>query len=217
MAKKIFLALFFTSVMAFSSITVIAKDSIHENIEQLDVEMPKQERIELARGKLDTKEVRETEEYRDGLAAYIQSVNDNVTNAEAVEIVDSIMNSADKYNVDEKLVMAIAHTESTYYRNAVSHADYKGLMQTGDVLAEEAGYTPQQLFDPKVSIDVGTNYIDEQLDEFGDTRLALTAYNQGPGTVYSGEYSTDYADLAMARMAAVEEFLKEKGYINVYN
>ncbi len=217
MAKKLFLTLFFTSVMAFSSMTVIAKDSIHEDIEKISVEMPKQERIELARGKHDTKEVRETEEYRDGLAAYIQSVNDNVTNVEAGEIVDSIMTSAEKYDVDEKLVMAIAQTESTYYRDAVSCADYKGLMQTGDVLAEEAGYTPQQLFEPEVSIDVGTSYIDEKLDEFGDTRLALTAYNQGAGTVYSGEYSTDYADLAMDRMEAVEDFLTENGYINVYN
>ena len=140
-----------------------------------------------------------------------------MSNAEAEEIVDSVMECADKYDVDEKLVMAIAHTESTYYSDAVSCADYKGLMQTGDILAEEAGYTPQQLFDPAVSIDVGTSYIDEKLEEFGDTRLALTAYNQGAGTVYSGEYSTDYADLAMARMRAVETFLTENGYINVYN
>ena len=215
--KKLFFTLFFSSVMMFSSITATAQDSINPNIENRKAELPKQVRIEIARGKSNTREIRETESYREGLAAYITSVNSTVSNAEAEEIVDSVMECADKYDVDEKLVMAIAQTESTYYSDAVSCADYKGLMQTGDILAEEAGYSPQQLFDPAVSIDVGTSYIGEKLEEFGDTRLALTAYNQGAGTVYSGEYSTDYADLAMARMRAVETFLNENGYINVYN
>ena len=45
--------------------------------------------------------------------------------------------------------MAIAQNESTYYSDAVSCEDFKGLMQTGDGLAENAGYDPSQLFNPK--------------------------------------------------------------------
>lgn len=217
MAKKLFLTLFFTSVIAFSSISITMETEINRNKENVKAELPKQEKIEIALAEKARKELQDNTAYRDGLAAYITTVNENVSDGEAEQMVDSIMDSAEKYDVDEKLVMAIAQTESTYYSDAVSYADYKGLMQTGDVLAEEAGYTPQQLFDPAVSIEVGTSYIDEKLEEFGDTRLALTAYNQGAGTVYSGRYSTDYADLAMSRMKEVESFLEQNGYVNVYN
>ena len=109
--------------------------------------------------------------------------------------------------------MAVAQNESTYYSDAVSCENYKGLMQTGDGLAENAGYDPMQLFDPAVSIKVGARYLGIKLEEFGDMRLALTAYNQGSGSVHSGNYTTGYAELAMARAAYMEDFLTENGYI----
>lgn len=217
MMKKLFFTVFFTSVIAFSSVANDVQMNQSQNIEKERQETPKQEKIVVAKGGQFTGEAKDNDVYRNGLAAYIQTVNQNITKKEANVIVDSVIKSAEKYDVDEKLVMAIAQTESTYYRDAVSCSNYKGLMQTGDILAKEAGYTPQQLFEPAVSIDVGTSYIDEKLEEFGDTRLALTAYNQGAGTVYSGNYSTEYADLALARMRAMEHFLVENGYINVYN
>ena len=52
-----------------------------------------------------------------------------------------------------------------------------------------------------------------KFDEFGDMRLALTAYNQGSGSVYSGNYTTGYADLALERADAMEDFLVNNGYI----
>ena len=151
--------------------------------------------------------------YRDGLAAYITSVNDSVTEKEARSMVDCILKQAEAYQMDEKLIMAVAQTESTYDCNAVSCANYKGLMQTGDVLAEEAGYSPEELFDPEVSIAVGAGYMDDQLETFGDLTLALAAYNQGPGAVYAGSYTTGYADLTLERMENIETFLLEEGYL----
>ena len=85
-------------------------------------------------------------------------------------------------------------------------------MQTGDYLAESAGHTPSELFDPEVSIKVGASYIRDKIEEFGDIRLALTAYNQGSGSVHSGNYTTGYADLTMERAEAMEEFLRGRGY-----
>lgn len=151
--------------------------------------------------------------YREGLAAYITSVNDTVTDSEALAMVDCILEQAEQYQMDEKLIMAVAQTESTYYSDAVSCANYKGLMQTGDVLAEEAGYSPEDLFNPEVSIAVGAGYIDDQLETFGDVQLALAAYNQGPGAVYDGSYSTGYADLTLKRVENIEAFLLEEGYL----
>jgi len=152
--------------------------------------------------------------YREGLAAYIVSVNQTVTEDDALDMVDCMLEQAAQHHMDEKLIMAIAHTESTYYSDAVSSADYKGLMQTGDVLAEEAGYSPDSLFDPEVSIAVGAEYISDQLETFDqDVSLALTAYNQGPGAVQLGNYSTGYADLTLERVENIETFLLEEGYL----
>ena len=152
--------------------------------------------------------------YRNGLAAYITSVNETVTEADALDMVDCILAEAESNGIDEKLILAVAHTESTYYSDAVSCADYKGLMQTGDVLAEEAGYSPEALFDPEVSIAVGADYISQQMDAFDDdVELALTAYNQGPGTIYDGTYDTDYAEITMERVENIETFLLEGGYL----
>lgn len=152
--------------------------------------------------------------YREGLAAYITSVNGTVSEGEALDMVDCILEQAAQYEMDEKLLMAIAHTESTYYSGAVSCANYKGLMQTGDALAEEAGYSPDALFDPAVSIAIGAGYIREQLDAFDqNVTLALAAYNQGPGAVYAGTYSTNYADLTLQRVENIETFLLEQGYL----
>jgi len=132
---------------------------------------------------------------------------------DALDMVDCMLEQAAQYHMDEKLIMAIAHTESTFYSDAVSYADYKGLMQTGDVLAEEAGYSPDALFDPEVSIAVGTEYICDQLESFDqDVCLALTAYNQGPGAVYGGTYDTDYAELTMRRVENIKTFLSQGGY-----
>lgn len=147
--------------------------------------------------------------YRDGLASYICYVNSSISEDTAADLVDSIMESSEKYDVDETLVMAIAQTESCYESDAVSSVGCKGVMQTGDVLAEESGYDGSQLFDPAVSIEVGTSYIKDKLDEFGDVILALTAYNQGSGTVYSGNYDLDYADLTISRMDEIEEYIDD--------
>lgn len=159
-----------------------------------------------------TAAARQQEEYQDGLAEYIRHVNHSVSANEADAMVDSFIEYSRYYNVDEKIVMAVAQTESAYCADAVSCADFKGLMQTGDYLAESAGHTPSELFDPEVSIKVGASYIRDKIEEFGDIRLALTAYNQGSGSVHSGNYSTGYADLTMERAEAMEEFLRGRGY-----
>lgn len=155
---------------------------------------------------------RKYEQYIAGLASYIRHVNRNVADGDAAAMARHFVDYGREYGVDEKLAMAVAHNESTFYSSAVSSEDFKGLMQTGDGLARNAGYDPGQLFDYRVSIDVGTRYLGIKMKEFGDARLALTAYNQGSGSVHSGNYSTGYADLAISRAKDIGNFLSQNGY-----
>lgn len=178
------------------------------------VDLPEPEPVEPVEDTVAEPEEDEGGLYREGLAAYIISVNETVSKEEADEMVSCMMDQAEKHQMDEKLIMAVAQTESTYYSEAVSCTDYKGLMQTGDILAEEAGYTPEDLFDPEISIEVGADYIDTQMETFeDDVILALTAYNQGPGAVYDGDYSTGYAVQTIENVENIEIFLQNKGFL----
>ncbi len=218
MKKKLYVVWLLITMLVFSSFSIYAdpedpSEADEEKVSRTTAAVPKQEKLVTAMAEAKTAVDKRNEDYLKGLAAYIRHVNRNVPEAEAAEMAGFFVEYADQYGVDEKVVMAIAQNESTYYRDAVSCEDFKGLMQTGDGLARNAGYDPSQLFDPQVSIKVGARYLSIKMDEFGDLRLALTAYNQGSGSVHSGNYSTGYADLAMARAQTMESFLKQNGYI----
>lgn len=96
---------------------------------------------------------------------------------------DSLIEAAaHKYGVDSGLVKAVIRVESNFDPNAVSHAGAKGLMQLMDGTAAALGV--QNSFDVEQNIEGGVAYLDQQLHAFrGNLRLALAAYNAGPGTV----------------------------------
>lgn len=229
MAKKLFVVWLLTTMVTFSSISIYATEGIQGDFfipkiqpeadgkiagEQANEEESRtQAEIQTAMAVKATAVNNRDEAYIKGLSAYIRHVNGNVTNSEADQMAENFVKYADQYGVDEKIVMAIAQNESTYYSDAVSCEDFKGLMQTGDGLARNAGYDPSQLFNPEVSIKVGARYLSIKMEEFGDVKLALTAYNQGSGSVHSGSYTTGYAELAMSRAAYMEDFLEQNGYI----
>lgn len=235
MAKKLFVVWLLITMVTFSSISIYATEQTQgdffiprtplakadgrsatrakEEEESRTKAEPKKLVTAMAVKAAAVKSKTEDKEYLEGLSAYIRHVNRNVGKREALDMAVNFVKYAEKYGVDEKVVMAIAQNESCYYSDAVSSEDFKGLMQTGDGLARNAGYDPQELFRPAVSIKVGARYISLKLKEFGDIILALTAYNQGSGSVHSGNYTTGYAELAMARTAAMEDYLEKNGYV----
>ena len=102
-------------------------------------------------------------------------------------IADSIKAAARKYNLPEKLIASVIQAESNFQVDAVSPAGAQGLMQLMPATAKELGV--DNPFDARQNIDGGAGYLRQMLDRFGgEIRLALAAYNAGPGTVekYNG-------------------------------
>ncbi len=99
-----------------------------------------------------------------------------------------IQQASRKYNLPEKLIESVIRAESNFQTDAVSPAGAQGLMQLMPATARELGVSDP--FDAQQNIDGGAKYLRQMLDRFdGNLKLALAAYNAGPGTVarYDGD------------------------------
>ena len=102
----------------------------------------------------------------------------------------SVVEAADREGLDPYLVAALVREESSYFPRAISRAGARGLMQlmpgTAALVARHQGIAldgVDTLHDPAVNIELGTRFLAGMLKEFRDPRLALAAYNAGPGRV----------------------------------
>ncbi len=88
---------------------------------------------------------------------------------------------AEKYELNPELIRSVIRSESNFNPRAVSEAGAKGLMQLIDTTATDMGV--KNIFDPEENLEGGAKYLKQMLDRFGDIKLALAAYNAGPGAV----------------------------------
>ncbi len=79
------------------------------------------------------------------------------------------------------LIDAVIRTESGYRPRAVSHVGARGLMQLMPGTAREVGVVDP--FDPRQNVMGGARYLRKMYDMFGNLRMAVAAYNAGPGAV----------------------------------
>jgi 2-methylisocitrate lyase-like PEP mutase family enzyme len=91
--------------------------------------------------------------------------------------------AAQKYNVPENLLKAVAKVESNYHANATSRCGAMGIMQLMPRTAAWLGV--KDAYDPEQNIMGGAKYLNMLLKKYdGDVELTLAAYNAGPGTVH---------------------------------
>jgi hypothetical protein len=118
-------------------------------------------------------------------------------------MLKTLVQAADRFQVDAYLIKAVIHAESAFNPRARSPKNAIGLMQVLPGTARDLGLSAQPtasveqlLTDPRVSIVVGTKYLAEQLERFnGNVALALAAYNAGPGAVIkAGNKVPPYAE-----------------------
>ena len=97
------------------------------------------------------------------------------------------------YNVDKRLLIAVAKTESDFNPKATSGAGAKGIMQLMDSTAKSLGVTNS--YDPEQNIMGGAKYLSQLLKIYdGDRNKALAGYNAGTGNVarYGAEKYSKY-------------------------
>lgn len=93
-----------------------------------------------------------------------------------------IISAASKHNVPPALIAAIMHAESNFNPRAVSKVGARGLMQINGITQRHLRI--RNVFDPKQNVHGGARYLRELLNTFrGNKRMAIAAYNAGPGAV----------------------------------
>ncbi len=102
----------------------------------------------------------------------------------AREFEPLIIESAQRYGIDPRILQTVCFIESRYRLNAISPKGALGPMQFMPETAQRYGlWNPH---DAKASIDAAAHYLRDLLRKFGGrVDLALAAYNAGEGTVQS--------------------------------
>ena len=99
-----------------------------------------------------------------------------------IPYADQINAAAKRHGIDPSLLAGLVKQESGFNPGATSPVGAKGLTQLMPATARSLGVTDSS--DPAQALEGGAKYLKQMLDKFGgDPRLALAAYNAGPGAV----------------------------------
>lgn len=93
--------------------------------------------------------------------------------------------AAKRHGIPVDLFLRLVQQESAWNPRAKSHAGAIGLAQLMPFTAKKLGVNP---WDPEENLEGGARYLKQQHRKFQSWKLALAAYNAGPGAVakYNG-------------------------------
>lgn len=94
--------------------------------------------------------------------------------------LDVARNAARKHGVPEDLFLRLVQQESGWNPGAQSP---KGALGLAQLMPDTARFLRVDPLDPEENLEGGARYLSQQFREFGNWRLALAAYNAGPGAV----------------------------------
>ena len=116
------------------------------------------------------------------VALFVEEQNQQIQVLNRYEIRQVVNAASAQYDLPAELILAIIEVESNFDQNAVSPVGAMGLMQLMPLTAKELKVGDP--FNPVHNIYGGVKYIDGLLKRFkGNKKLALAAYNAGPGAV----------------------------------
>lgn len=151
--------------------------------------------------------------YNQGLVSYIQKYNGSYTVSKAQELVFLFKDAAKTYSIDEKILMAVAHKESTFNAKSRASGGATGMMQVMPSTGARYGLGVEQLLDAETSINFGAMYLSERIAAYGgDLTKGFSAYNQGSVSVNRGTYSSRYANRIIGTINGLNSYLTSSGY-----
>ncbi len=107
--------------------------------------------------------------------------------------------AARRHGVPEDLFLRLVQQESGWNPGAVSPKGATGLAQ---LMPETARMLGVDINDPEENLQGGARYLRRMYDKFGSWKLALAAYNAGPGAVDEHDGIPPYAE-TIAYVAAI--------------
>lgn len=136
---------------------------------------------------------------------------------------DTIRACGEEYDLDPLFIAAMIKTESNFSKEGVSRKDAKGLMQVQEETAQwcagQMGLPEdahENLFDPETNIRIGSWYYRYLLEEFGEERLALAAYNAGMGNVRKWVENQGTTEIAIPYPETEQYVKKVKNTYHIY-
>ncbi len=126
-----------------------------------------------------------------------------------------IESASSQYNLPVNLILGVIKAESDFNPNCVSYAGAMGLMQLMPENCAEDGVSNP--FDPAQNIVAGTSEIARFLERYnGDLKLALAAYNTGPGNLakrgVTSSQGAEYQTVPQIVREYVDRVLQYAGY-----